>query len=91
MIEFIRSVAKDLDITIFRMAVNEDHVHIFMRYPPKLSMSYVAMKFKSVSSTLLRREFSELKKEVKKHLWAPSNWHGSVGQGMEVVDRYVRN
>ena len=88
--EIIRSVAKDLDITIFRMAVNEDHVHIFMRYPPKLSMSYIAMKFKTISSTLLRREFPELKKKVAKHLWAPSCWHGSVGQGFEVVDRYVK-
>ena len=70
--EIIREVAKDLDITIFRMAVNEDHVHIFMRYPPKLSLSYMAMKLKSRSSTLLRREFPELKKAVRDHLWAPS-------------------
>jgi len=34
----------------------------------------------------LRREFPELKKKVKKHLWAPSNWHSSVGIGFEVVE-----
>jgi len=27
---------------------------------------------------------------VKKHLWAPSNWHSSVGIGFEVVDNYIR-
>jgi hypothetical protein len=26
----------------------------------------------------------------KKHLWAPSNYHGSVGQGFEVVENYIR-
>ena len=88
--EIIRSVAEDLDVTLFRMAVNEDHVHIFMRYPPKLSISYITMKFKSVSSILLRREFPELKKAVRDHLWAPSNYHGSVGQGFDVVDNYVK-
>ncbi len=87
--EIIRSVAKDLNIKIRRMAVNLDHVHIFYAYPPKLSTSYIAMKFKGVSSRLLRREFPELQRQVKKHLWAPSNYHGSVGQGFEVVEKYI--
>ena len=87
--EIIRSVAKDLNIKIRRMAVNIDHVHIFYVYPPKLSTSYIAMKFKGVSSRLLRREFPELQTQVKKHLWAPSNYHGSVGQGFEVVEKYI--
>jgi putative transposase len=87
--EIIRSVAKDLDIKIRRMAVNLDHVHIFYVYPPKLSTSYIAMKFKGVSSRLLRKEFPELRKKVRKHLWAPSTYHGSVGQGFEVVDKYI--
>jgi putative transposase len=47
------------------------------------------MKFKGISSLLLRREFPELQKKIRKHLWAPSNYHGSVGQGFEVVDKYI--
>jgi putative transposase len=47
------------------------------------------MKFKGISSLLLRREFAELQKKIRKHLWAPSNYHGSVGQGFEVVDKYI--
>ena len=87
--EIIRSVAKDLNIKIRRMAVNLDHVHIFYVYPPKLSTSYIAMKFKGISSLLLRREFPELQKKIRDHLWAPSNYHGSVGQGFEVVEKYI--
>ena len=55
-----------------------------------LSVSYIAIKFKSVSFRPLKREFPELKKKVRDHLWAPSNYHGSVGQGFEVVDNYVK-
>lgn len=87
--EIIRSVADDLHIKIRRMAVNLEHVHIFYVYPPKLSTSYIAMKFKGVSSRLLRQEFPELQKKIRKHLWAPSNYHGSVGQGFEVVEKYI--
>ncbi len=87
--EIIRSVAKELNIRIYRMAVNEEHVHIFYHYPPKLSTSYIAFRFKGVSSRRLRKEFPELQKQVRAHLWAPSNYHGSVGQGFEVVEKYI--
>jgi putative transposase len=73
--QIIRSVARKLDVQIIRMAVNPDHVHLFYIYPPKLSPSVIVKKFKNYSSLNLRREFPELKKKLKKHLWAPSNWH----------------
>jgi putative transposase len=88
--QIIRQIARDLNIRIIRMAVNSDHVHIFYIYPPKLSPSVIVKKFKNYSSLNLRREFPELKKKVKKHLWAPSNWHSSVGIGFEVVENYIR-
>lgn len=51
----------------------------------------IAQKFKSISSKVLREEFPELKKFHKKRLWAPSNYHGSVGVGYEAVENYVRS
>ncbi|MHA2055400.1 MAG: IS200/IS605 family transposase [Candidatus Hodarchaeales archaeon] len=89
--EIIRDVAKKMDVKIIRMAVNPEHVHIFFKFPPKLSLSKIAMQFKGTTSYLLRKEFPELKKDVKKHLWAPSNYHGSVGQGFEVVENYIKS
>jgi putative transposase len=86
----IREVCADLGIHVIDMAVNPDHVHLFIRYPPKYSMSWVAQKIKSVSSFMLRKKFPHLKKWRKKGLWAPSCWHGSVGQGFEVVQKYIQ-
>jgi len=37
----------------------------------------------------LRQEFPELKEWSKKSLWAPSCYHGSVGHGWEVVEKYI--
>jgi putative transposase len=89
--EIIRDVAKQLDVKIIRMAVNPEHVHIFFKFPPKLSLSKIAMQFKGTTSYKLRREFPQLKKEIKDKLWAPSNYHGSVGQGFEVVENYIKS
>ena len=89
--ELIRWQAKKHDIEIKEISVSADHVHIFFRYPPKLSISVIAKNFKQYSAKYLRREFPELVQYYKKGLWAHSNYFGSVGQGFDVVEAYVRN
>jgi putative transposase len=79
----------EMGIEIIEIAVNPDHVHIFFRYPPKYSLSYIAKKLKGVSSKRLRDEFPHLKEWCGDHLWAPSCFHGSVGNGWEVVSKYI--
>ncbi len=85
----ICKTCRELDIQIIEMAVNPDHVHIFFRYPPKYSLSYIAKKLKGRSSKILREEFPHLKEWCGEHLWAPSCFHGSVGNGWDVVEKYI--
>ena len=87
----IRKTCKDLNIEIIDMAVNVDHVHLFIKYPPKYSVSYIAKRIKGRSSRELRKAFPHLKEWCSKSLWAPSCFHGSVGHGWEVVERYIQN
>ncbi len=87
--EIIRKNCKELDIEVMDMAVNVDHVHLFIKYPPKYSVSWIAKRIKGRSSKLLRERFPHLKEWCSDHLWAPSCYHGSVGQGWEVVEKYI--
>ena len=87
--EIIRETCKELDIEVIDLAVNVDHVHLFIKYPPKYSVSWIAKRIKGRSSKLLRDRFLYLKEWCPDHLWAPSCYHGSVGHGWEVVERYI--
>ena len=87
--EIIRENCKERDIEVIDMAVGVDHVHLFIKYPPKYSVSWIAKRIKGRSSKLLRDKFPELKDLCQGHLWAPSCYHGSVGHGWEVVERYI--
>jgi putative transposase len=87
--EIIRGTCKELDIEIIDMAMNVDHVHLFIKYPPKYSVSWIAKRIKGRSSKLLRDQFPQLKVWCPGHLWAPSCYHGSVGHGWEVVEKYI--
>ena len=70
--EIIRETCKELDIEIIDMAMNVDHVHLFIKYPPKYSVSWIAKRIKGRSSKLLRDQFPQLKVWCPGHLWAPS-------------------
>ncbi len=81
---------KDLNIEIIDVAVNVDHVHLFVKYPPKYSVSYIAKRIKGRGSRELRKAFPHLKEWCNKSLWTPSCFHGSVGHG-GVVERYIQS
>jgi putative transposase len=86
--DIIREIGKELDIEVIDMAVNVDHV-LFIKYPLKYSVSWIAKRIKGRSSKLLRNKFQYLKEWCPDHLWAPSCYHGSVGHGWEVVKKYI--
>jgi putative transposase len=88
--EVISGICSDMGIEIIEMAVAEDHVHLFIEYPPKYSQSEIANRIKGHSSRVLRKEFPHLVKWCKNALWAPSCFHGSVGHGSNVVESYVK-
>lgn len=85
----IRWTCKTLDVKILEMAVAEDHVHLFLQFPPKLAPSKMVEKLKSNSSRQLRKKYPHLVKWCPKALWAPGCFHGSVGQGFDVVEKYI--
>ena len=84
----IRKTCEEMNIEIIDMAMSVDHVHLFIEYPPKYSLSFIAKKIKGMSSRILRQHFPHLREWCKDHLWAPGCYHGSVGHGWEVV-KYI--
>ncbi len=76
-------------VEIIEIAVNSDHVLIFFKYPPKYYLSFIAKRLKGRTSRILKKEFPHLKEWCGDHMWAPSCFHGSVGNGWDVVSRYI--
>ena len=85
----LREAASELGVEIMDMAVNADHVHMFIQHPPSLSASDIARRLKGASSRRVRQAHPELVEWCGKGLWAPSCFHGSVGHGVDVVSAYI--
>jgi len=87
--EIIRETCKELDIEIIDIAMNVVHVHLFIKYPPKYSVNWIAKRLKGRSSKLLRRYISGQKgyekadtvpviDEEKEKLRAHKTWYTSL-------------
>ena len=85
----LRQVAMNYKYKIYEMQVMPDHVHLFVECPKTVSVSRTLQLFKGISSRMLRRQFSFLRKY--KHLWSPGKFFRSVGNvTSEVVKNYIK-
>lgn len=91
--ELFKEIAEHHGFEIEEMEIDKEHVHIFLSFPPRYSISRVVEIFKSVSSREIRKEFSE----VKKQLWGGEFWEDgyfarTVGDKVtgEVIKKYIK-
>ena len=69
--EIIRQVCDQNDVNIISGVVSKDHVHLYISYPPKHSVSDLVKWLKGRSSKKLQDEFPQLGKRYwGKHFWA---------------------
>jgi putative transposase len=84
-------VAKKMNFVIEEFNGEEDHVHVLIEYPPKLSVSQITNALKGVSS----RRYGQAgfrKPQNKAALWSPSYFAVSVGGApIEVLKKYIKD
>ena len=58
--EIFAEVCHDFEATLTEFDGEDDHVHLLVMYPPKVSISKLVNSLKGISSRLLRKDFPEL-------------------------------
>jgi len=86
--DLVRQVCDSNDIQIIKGAVSKNHVHLYISYPPKLSVSEIMRRVKGRTSRKVQDEFPHLKKRYwGKHFWGIGYGAFSVGN---VTDEMIR-
>ena len=93
--ELFEEIAVNRGLDIDTMEVAADRVHVVVSFPPKHSISHVVSLLKSVSASVLFREYPEVKGEL--NLWRGSFWEvgyfaRTVGDEVteDVIRQYIR-
>jgi putative transposase len=91
--ELFAEIAENHDIDIDTMEVAEDHVHLFVSFSPRMSISSVVGKLKSISSSVIFEEHPEVKQELwGGHFWQTGYFVRTSGDQVttEIIRNYIR-
>ena len=91
--ELFREIAENHDIEIDTLEVAKEHVHLFVSFPPRLSISNVVGKLKSISASVIFREHPEVKRELwGGHFWQVGYFVRTSGDQVttEIIRNYIR-
>ena len=83
--------AKQHGMEIENVEVMPDHVHLFIKANPRISIHSLVSKLKGYSSFMLRKEFPELKKKLP-CMWTRSYYVETIGHISEsTVTKYIND
>ena len=88
------NVCKDLEAELKEFNGDEDHVHLLVNYPPKVTISNLVNSLKGVSSRLIRkRNYLSIQQNLwGRQLWSCSYFAGSCGGApLTVIRQYIEN
>ena len=85
-------VCTDFEAELVEFDGEDDHVHLLVNYPPKVSVSALVNSLKGVSSRMIRKNnYSSIRKKLwGGALWSPSYFAGSCGGApIEIIRQYI--
>lgn len=91
----LHEIAAEYGFDIAHLEVGlDDHVHLLVSAPPKLSVTNIVRWLKGISARSLFLEHPELKraywKKTNRHLWSPSYYVESIGTtNQDAVAKYI--
>lgn len=87
----LESACGKLECELIEMDGEQDHIHLLVAYPPKLSISVMVNNLKAVSSRMLRLQNTHLTRQSKSAaLWSRSYFACSAGGAtIETLRAYV--
>ena len=86
------SVCTDFEAQLVEFDGEDDHVHLLVNYPPKVSISKLVNSLKGVSSRMIRhKNYPSIKQKLwGGALWSPSYFAGSCGGApIEIIRQYI--
>ena len=88
----LESVCTDFEAQLVEFEGEDDHVHLLVNYPPKVSISKLVNSLKGVSSRMIRQKnYPSIKQKLwGGALWSPSYFAGSCGGApITIIRQYI--
>ena len=88
----LSELCKRKGVEIIEAECCPDHVHMFVRIPPKHSVSEIMGYLKGKSSLMIFERHANLKyKYGNRHFWCRGYYVDTVGKNAKKIEEYIRN
>jgi REP element-mobilizing transposase RayT len=90
--KILRLLCERKGIEIIEAEACSDHIHMFVRIPPKYSVSEIMGYLKGKSSLMIFERHAHLKyKYGNRHFWCRGYYVDTVGKNAKKIAEYIRN
>ncbi|MGB9929217.1 MAG: IS200/IS605 family transposase [Methanosarcina sp.] len=88
----LKSICTEKNYKIHAMKIVEDHVHLFLEFPPNNSLSEVIQNLKGISSYRLFKVHPKMKTQYwNGSLWSKGKFYRSVGNvTADTIKHYIK-
>lgn len=90
--QIFESVCTNFEAQLVEFDGGNDHVHLLVNYPPKVSISKLVNSLKGVSSRMIRQKnYPSIREKLwGGALWSPSYFAGSCGGApISIIRQYI--
>ena len=85
-----RKVCKSMDVVLVEFNGENDHIHLLVNYPPKISISILVNRLKGISSRMVKVLIPSL--NLRGAFWSPSYFVCSCGGApLKKIKQYIQN
>ena len=86
-------MCEDFEATLVDTNGEDDHVHLLVEYPPKVTLSTLVNSLKGVSSRRLEQVHPDVTARYWRGvLWSPSHFAASCGGApLSIIKTYIEN
>lgn len=95
--QLIRDISKEADLNILEIEVDKDHIHVLIKYPPRLSVSSIVKQLKQLTTHRVWRTKGNrdiLRKCFWKEntFWSDGYFVASIGNASyQTIQEYIKN
>ncbi len=89
--QILRELCEHKDVEIVEANACVDHIHMLVRIPPKMSVSYFMGNLKGKSTLMIFERHANLKyKYGRRQFWCKGYYVSTVGLNKEKISKYIR-
>jgi len=88
--DIIRTLCNYQKVDIVSGSISKDHIHLCVKIPPKMSVSYFMGYLKGKSALMIFDKHPEYKKSgQKRNFWVEGYYVDTVGRNEAEIKRYI--